>query len=165
MQHDTKTYHEEETIKCFFVCNLTKKIKVQYGFLKFLFVFSHGLLVIKQQKNEIVKYIILHQIKLKKSSIWILEIFICFFSWSLGYQTKKNEIVKYIITSSNQTQKKTIIIFVKIRNRETGKRLRELEVIVSVKAREVKRERERRKNIIYTKNSSYLHWVIQVGSS
>jgi ribosomal 30S subunit maturation factor RimM len=94
--------------------------------LKFLFVFSHVLLVIKQ---------------------------------------KKNEIVKYIITSSNQTKKKTTIIFVKIRNRETGKRLRELEVIVSVKAREVKKERERRKNIIYTKNSSYLHWVIRVGSS
>jgi hypothetical protein len=54
---------------------------------------------------------------------------------------------------------------VKIRNRETGKRLRELEVIVSVKAREVKKKRERRKNIIYTKNSSYLHWVIRVGSS
>jgi hypothetical protein len=105
--------------------NQTKK-KVQYGFLKFLFVFSHVLLVIKQ---------------------------------------KKNEIVKYIITSSNQTKKKTTIIFVKIRNRETGKRLRELKVIVSVKAREVKRERERRKNIIYTKNSSYLHWVIRVGSS
>ena len=101
----------------------------------------------------------------KKSSIWILEIFICFFSWSLSYQTKKNKIVKYIITSSNQTKKKTTIIFVKIRNRETGKRLRELEVTVSVKAREVKKNRERRKNIIYTKNSSYLHWVIWVGSS
>ena len=53
MQHDTKTCHEEETIKCFFVCNLTKKIKVQYGFLKFLFVFSHGLLVIKQKKMKL----------------------------------------------------------------------------------------------------------------
>jgi hypothetical protein len=28
-----------KTINCFWDCNLTKKIKIQYGFLKFLFVF------------------------------------------------------------------------------------------------------------------------------
>jgi hypothetical protein len=28
-----------KTINCFWDCNLTKKIKIQYGFLKILFVF------------------------------------------------------------------------------------------------------------------------------
>jgi len=35
---------------------------------------------------------------------------------------------------------------------------------MSMRERERERERERRKNIIHTKNLSYLHWIIRVRS-
>jgi len=86
----------------------------------------------------------------------------------VSWLSNKKKIVKYIITSSNQTQKKTTIIFVKIRNRETGKRLRELEVIVSVKAREVKKkEREKEKYYLHQElellTLGYTGWVQLTG--
>jgi hypothetical protein len=56
---------------------------------------------------------------------------------------------------------------VKIRNRETGKRLRELEVIVSVKAREVKKEREKEKYYLHQElellTLGYTGWVQLTG--
>lgn len=57
----------------------------------------------------------------------------------------------------DQTFKKTTIIFVKIRKKEKGKRLREWEVVVGVKAREKKIEREWKILSIPSTHATYIY--------
>jgi hypothetical protein len=69
--------------------------------------------------------------------------------------------IKFIITSSNQTFKKTTIIFVKVKNKKGRKGLR-VRGGYECEDDKGKKIRERSENIIYTRNSSYLYWVIRV---
>jgi len=69
--------------------------------------------------------------------------------------------IKFIIISSNQTLKKTTIIFVKMKNKKGRKGLR-VRRGYECEDDKGKKIRERSENIIYTRNSSYLYWVIRV---
>jgi len=57
----------------------------------------------------------------------------------------------------DQTLKETTIIFVKIRKKKKGKRLKEWEVVVGVKAREKKIEREWKILYISSTYATYIY--------
>lgn len=68
MQYDTKSDYQEETIKYFWVYNLTNKIKAQSEFLKFSFILS-WFLGYQTKMIEIVKYIVILSYQTLKGTI------------------------------------------------------------------------------------------------
>lgn len=68
MQYNTKSDYQEETIKYFWVYDLTNKIKTQFGFLKFSFIFSWSL-GYQTKKIEIIKYIVISSYQTSKETI------------------------------------------------------------------------------------------------
>ena len=115
VQYDTKPNQQEETIKCFWIYDQTKK---------------------------------------NKSSIWILEIFICFLMvpW-LPNRKDWNCKIHYHFIILNF--KRNNYNFYKNEKQREGKEIKRIKGNYICKGE--RRKKKRKKNIIHTKNSRYIH--------